>query len=66
MPALTERNVAILANKIYAAFYALPYDERKPIASKVLAKLDSMSHVMSTAQMYKFMDFSYAVQHDYI
>lgn len=63
---MTERNVAMLANQIYAAFYALPYDERRAVASAVYAKLDSMSHAMSTAQMHKFMDFGYAVRHNYI
>ena len=62
---LTERNAAILANQIYTAFYALPWEERKPVASKVLQKLNSMSHVMSTTQYCKLLDFTYDVQHNH-
>ena len=63
--ALTERNAAILANQLYTAFYALPWAERKPVASQVLAKLNSMSHAMSTTQYCKLLDFTYDVQHNY-
>ena len=62
---LTERNAAILANQLYTAFYALPWEERRPVASQVLAKLNTMSHFMSTAQYCKLLDFTYDVQHKY-
>jgi hypothetical protein len=56
---MNERKAAMIANKVYAAAYA-----KQISAKEALKYLDKLEAYMSAAQLGKFLDFSYAVQHN--
>lgn len=56
---MTEHKAAQIANMVYKAAYAKQMTAKE--ANKILAKLEPY---MSAAQLCKYNDFSYAVQHN--
>ena len=54
---MTERAAAIKANKIYAYFYSLPYDQKCAEFEAVWKALRAISHRFSQAQHFKLQDF---------
>ena len=62
---MTERQAAVKANQIYALWATLGYDDRKANAVAFWRALDKLVPYMSGAQLIKFYDFDYAINHNY-
>jgi hypothetical protein len=62
---MTERQAAVKANQIYALWETLGYNARKEHAVAFWKALDQLVPYMSGAQLAKFQDFDYAINHNY-
>lgn len=60
-----ERQAAVAANKIYAYWATLTYEQRREALSKVLYALDTIAPHLSTTAYNKYLDFTGGVRHNY-